>query len=134
MALSRRDARECALKVLYGYEFSKCNDADDFFDFTCAEGEIISDDFSKKLFLTTVANVEEIDETIEKYLKGWKKNRISKITLSVLRMCVCEMKYFDDIPAAVSMNEAVELAKKFDDDDAPKFVNGIANSVSKELK
>lgn len=134
MALSRRDARECALKVLYGYEFSKGSDADDFFDFTCAEADMISDDFSKQLFLATVANVEEIDETFEKYLKGWKKSRISKITLSILRMCVCEMKYFDDIPAAVSMNEAVELAKKFDDDDAPKFVNGIVNSVSKDLK
>ena len=134
MVVSRRAARECALKILYGYEFSKGENAEDFFDLMCAEGEIISDEFSKKLFLTAVENIAEIDKLIELHLKGWKKNRISKITLSVLRLCVCEMKYFDDIPAAVSMNEAVELAKTYDDDEAPKFVNGIVNAISKDLQ
>ena len=134
MAVSRRAARECALKVLYGYEIAKGDNAEDFFELTCAEGELVSDDFAKELFLTTVLNTAAIDELIELHLKGWKKSRISKITLSILRMCVCEMKYFDDIPAAVSMNEAVELSKTFDDDEAPKFVNGIVNAISKDLK
>ena len=55
------------------------------------------------------------------------------MTLSILRLCVCEMKYFDDIPSAVSMNEAVELAKIYDGDDAPAFINGIVNAVAKSL-
>ncbi len=129
--LSRRAARECALKMLYGYEFSREADPADFFELSCSEFETASDDFSRKLFLTTAENLAAIDETIEQNAKGWKLDRISKMTLSILRLCVCEMKYFDDIPFAVSMNEAVELAKIYDGDDAPAFINGIINAVAK---
>lgn len=129
--LSRRAARECALKMLYGYEFSREADPADFFELSCSEFETASDDFSKKLFLTAAENLAAIDETIERNAKGWKLDRISKMTLSILRLCVCEMKYFDDIPFAVSMNEAVELAKIYDGDDAPAFINGIINAVAK---
>ncbi len=129
--LSRRASRECALKMLYGYEFSREADPADFFELSCSESETASDDFSRKLFLTAAENLAAIDETIEQNAKGWKLERISKMTLSILRLCVCEMKYFDDIPSAVSMNEAVELAKIYDGDDAPAFINGIINAVAK---
>ncbi len=129
--LSRRASRECALKMLYGYEFSREADPADFFELSCSESETASDDFSRKLFLTAAENLAAIDETIERNAKGWKLERISKMTLSILRLCVCEMKYFDDIPSAVSMNEAVELAKIYDGDDAPAFINGIINAVAK---
>ena len=117
--------------MLYGYEFSREADPADFFELSCSEFETASDDFSRKLFLTTAENLAAIDETIEQNAKGWKLDRISKMTLSILRLCVCEMKYFDDIPFAVSMNEAVELAKIYDGDDAPAFINGIINAVAK---
>ena len=129
--LSRRAARECALKILYGYEFSREADPADFFELSCSEFETASDEFSKKLFVTAAENLTAIDEIIEQNAKGWKLERISKMTLSILRLCVCEMKYFDDIPSAVSMNEAVELAKIYDVDDAPSFINGIVNAVAK---
>ena len=129
--LSRRAARECALKILYGYEFSREADPADFFELSCSEFETASDEFSKKLFVTAAENLTAIDEIIEQNSKGWKLERISKMTLSILRLCVCEMKYFDDIPSAVSMNEAVELAKIYDGDDAPAFINGIVNAVAK---
>ena len=129
--LSRRAARECALKILYGYEFSREADPADFFELSCSEFETASDEFSKKLFVTAAENLTAIDEIIEQNEKGWKLERISKMTLSILRLCVCEMKYFDDIPSAVSMNEAVELAKIYDGDDAPAFINGIVNAVAK---
>ena len=129
--LSRRAARECALKILYGYEFSREADPADFFELSCSEFETASDEFSKKLFVTAAENLTAIDEIIEQNAKCWKLERISKMTLSILRLCVCEMKYFDDIPSAVSMNEAVELAKIYDGDDAPAFINGIVNAVAK---
>ena len=129
--LSRRAARECALKILYGYEFSREADPADFFELSCSEFETASDEFSKKLFVTAAENLTAIDEIIEQDAKGWKLERISTMTLSILRLCVCEMKYFDDIPSAVSMNEAVELAKIYDGDDAPAFINGIVNAVAK---
>ena len=129
--LSRRAARECALKILYGYEFSREADPADFFELSCSEFETASDEFSKKLFVTAAENLTAIDEIIEQNAKGWKLERISKMTLSILRLCVCEMKYFDDIPSAVSMNEAVELANIYDGDDAPAFINGIVNAAAK---
>ena len=129
--LSRRAARECALKILYGYEFSREADPADFFELSCSEFETASDEFSKKLFVTAAENLTAIDEIIEQNAKGWKLERISKMTLSILRLCVCEMKYFDDIPSAVSMNEAAELAKIYDGDDAPAFINGLVNAVAK---
>lgn len=131
--LSRRAARECAVQLLYGYEFSREAEPSDFFDLNCAEQQLPSDDFSRKLFMEAASHLDEIDALIAENAKGWKLGRISKMTLSVLRLCICEMKYFDDIPLAVSMNEAVELSKTFDDGDAPAFVNGIVNNVSKQL-
>ena len=109
--ISRRAARECALKTLYGFEFSREADPADCFELSCSEFETASDEFSKSLFLRAVSNLDEIDKIIEQNAKGWKTERLSKMTLSILRLCVCEMKYFDDSPSAVSMNEAVELAK-----------------------
>lgn len=132
--LTRRAARECAVKMLYSYEFSRDAEPDDFFDLGCAEAELASDEFSKRLFMTAVQNLPAIDEAISGSAKGWKLSRISKITLSILRLCICEMFYFDDIPDAVSMNEAVELAKIYDDEDSPAFINGIVNKISKEKK
>ena len=131
--ISRRAARECALKTLYGFEFSREADPADFFELSCSEFETASDEFSKSLFLRAVSNLDEIDKIIEQNAKGWKTERLSKMTLSILRLCVCEMKYFDDILSAVSMNEAVELAKIYDGDDAPAFINGIVNAVAKSL-
>ena len=132
--ISRREARECALKNIYAFSIACTDNPGDFFELNCAEQEIASDDFSYELYMKTVLHFEDIDKLIEENSKGWKVSRISKITLSILRMCICEFLYFDDIPGQVSMNEAVELAKKYDDDDAPSFVNGVVNAVYKGLK
>lgn len=132
--LQRRAARECAVKILYSYEFSRESEPGDFFDYSCAEAELISDDFSKSLFLTCAEHLDEIDAAIERHAEGWKMSRLSKMTLSILRLCVCELFYFDDIPNAVSMNEAVELAKIYEDDDSPAFINGIVNAIAGEKK
>lgn len=77
---------------------------------------------------------EEIDAIISRKLKaGWKLNRISKVSLAVLRLAVYEMKYMDDIPVSVSINEAVELSKKFTVEDDTSFINGVLGAVAKEL-
>ena len=67
----------------------------------------------------------QIDKYIEKYAKGWKINRISKTAMAVLRCAVCEVLYMDDIPNAAAINEAVELAKGYDDAETVSFVNGV---------
>lgn len=76
---------------------------------------------------------EEIEGIIKKHLKsGWSISRISKVSLTILKLAIFEMKYVDDVPAKVAINEAVELAKRYGDDDDPNFVNGLLASVYKE--
>ena len=67
----------------------------------------------------------QIDKYIEKYAKGWKVSRISKTAMAVMRCAVCEVLYMDDIPNAAAINEAVELAKGYDDADTVAFINGV---------
>ena len=102
------------------------------YDFAVENEAITGSDFVKKLLFATWENVESIDTVIEKYSHGWKISRISKVALAVLRLAICEMKYFDDIPVGVSINEAVELCKKYAAKDDSVFVNGILGSASKE--
>lgn len=79
-------------------------------------------------------NLEEIDRIISDHLSvKWKINRISRVSLSILRLAVYEMKYVEDIPSNVSINEAVELSKKFSGEEEYKFVNGILGAVSRDL-
>ena len=132
--ISRREARECALKNLYAYSISQSDNPGDFFELNCAEHELLSDDFSYELYMKTVLHLEDIDKLIEENSKEWKLSRISKVSLCIIRLCVCELMYYDDIPGQVSLNEAVELAKTYDDDDSPSFVNGVTNAIFKGLK
>ena len=71
------------------------------------------------------AHRDEIDEQIRRYAKGWKLERISKTALAVLRCALCEILYMDDIPNAAAINEAVELAKGYDEPDTVAFINGV---------
>ena len=75
-------------------------------------------------------HIAAIDEEIEKNAKGWKLPRISKMSLSVMRVCAYEL-LFTDTPAPIAINEAMEIDKQFDSDDAPAFVNGVLNSIAK---
>ncbi len=72
-----------------------------------------------------MSKIPELDEKINQVAEGWKTNRMGKVELAILRLAVYEMKYDDQIPEKVAINEAVELAKKFGGSDAPAFVNGI---------
>ena len=79
-------------------------------------------------------NLEEIDKIISDHLSAkWKLNRISRVSLSILRLAVYEMKYVEDIPTNVTINEAVELSKKFSGEEEYKFVNGILGAVSRDI-
>ena len=82
-------------------------------------------DYITRLVTLIDEHREEIDEQIRRYARGWKLERISRTALAVLRVALCEILYMDDIPAAASINEAVELAKGYDDPDTVAFVNGV---------
>jgi N utilization substance protein B len=76
---------------------------------------------------------DELDNIIEKYSEGWKSSRISKTAVACMRCAICEILYMDDIPQKVSVNEAVEIAKKYDEAEVVSFINGILGSFLKEL-
>ena len=71
------------------------------------------------------AHAEELDDYVEKYAKGWKPGRISKTALAVLRVALYEIKYVEDVPVAAAINEAVELAKNYDEPETVAFINGV---------
>lgn len=130
--LSRREARKEIVGLLFETEFKKDEQVQEIFALALEDRELPEDEYIQKAYLGICDNLAKIDELINKHSKGWKTYRMSKVSLSVLRLCVYEMLY-EEIPFAVSINEAVELSKIFDDDKAKSFINGILNSVKNEL-
>lgn len=90
--------------------------------------------YAKKLFEGVDSKIEELDEVINAYSKGWKTNRLPKVNLAILRLAIYEIKYVDDVPASVAINEAVELAKKYSGEGDYSFINGILGSVAKGVE
>lgn len=91
-------------------------------------------DYIKTVFLGVLAKRDEIDEKIRENLgKNWKLERISKVSLAVLRLAIFEILYIEDVPERVAINEAVEIEKKFDEPDNSAFVNGVLGGFLKSL-
>ena len=131
--MGRRASRELAMKLLYQLEMQKDDREQQksrfFEDNTLAEKD--------KVYINDVVNgvfgrQETIDNMIEVNSKGWKMGRISKVDLSIMRLSIYEICFRNDIPLNVSINEAVELAKKYSNKDAGSFVNGILSNIHKE--
>ncbi len=131
--MGRRASREMAMKLLYQLEIQKDGREDQkalfFEENTLAEKD--------KAYISNVIdgvynNCEFINNTIEVNSKGWKIGRISKVDLSIMRLSIYEICFRDDIPVSVSINEAVELAKKYSNEDAGSFVNGILSKIAAE--
>ena len=132
--ISRREAREILVGLLFETEFRADEDVNSIYALAIEDREIPNDDYIRKTYFAICDNVEKIDAVIGEHSNGWKTERMSKLSRSILRICVYEMLYIDDIPYTVSINEAVEIAKKFDDDKARPFINGILNSVKNQLE
>lgn len=132
--LSRREAREQVLGLLFETEFRSDETNVEIFAMSVEEREIPADDYIKKVYFGISENRNEIDQTIEKFSNGWKTSRLTKLSRSILRLAVYEMLYETEIPYSVSINEAVELAKKYDEDKARPFINGVLNSIKNSLE
>ena len=130
MGINRRDARELAFSLLFEYSFYTEVGASVFYERELALRGQPDDDYLRAVVLGTAEHIEEIDALIGKYSSGWKTSRMSRVSLAILRLCVYEMLYIDDIPYSVSINEAVELSKKYNDEKAHAFVNGILNTLA----
>ena len=132
--MQRSVMREFAFKLLYGLEVQKENtqeQVDLFIEANNIENEIAID-YLKDIVKGLNENNEEIENLITKNLKqNWSINRISKINVSLIKIAIYEMLY-KNVPYKVAINEVVELAKKYADDAAPVFINGILASIVKE--
>lgn len=92
------------------------------------------DEFAQQLACGVEQHLPELDEIIGKYAKGWSVKRLSRVCLALLRLALYEMKWEDDIPVSVSINEAVELAKEYGGENDAPYLNGILGTAAKELQ
>lgn len=131
--LNRRSSREAVLGLIFENEFGLYDDKTELYENAVAARGIEENEYIRTLYFGILEKRDVLDAYIEKYAKGRTLARISKIAKAVMRISIYEMLYIDDIPASVSINEAVELAKMYDDDKTKAFVNGILNAVKEEL-
>ena len=134
--MNRTEMRENAFKLIYSLEIQKVENVQEQINLYF-ESNNITDEEAKKYITNAVNGIEEHQEEILKDIETnlkeeWKLSRISKMDLTILKLAIYEIKY-TDVPYKVSINEAVELAKKYGEDKSKKFVNGILASVVKEM-
>ncbi len=128
--MNRKLAREMAVCFLFQIEFQKENIKEQVEEFLESYGDVKYDkDYFLEVINGVMNSLKEIDEIIETKAKGWTIDRIAKMDLPILRVAIFEIKHREDIPVGVSINEAVELAKKFGSDDSAKFINGLLGQV-----
>ena len=125
--MTRRALREQVFKMLFRVEFHDAEEMKEqavLFDEeeSCSEKD---KEYITKKFENIVEKITEIDAAVNEVAKGWKTTSMGKVDLTIIRLAVYEMKYEEDIPVKVAINEAVELAKQYGTDDSPAFVNGI---------
>jgi N utilization substance protein B len=128
----RSKAREVAIHILYQVEIAKTDYKEAFRSYLESypqKQEVI--DFSLMLIDGVITNLPKLDSLIKKYVKNWEIERMAVIDRNVLRMAAFEIIYLEEIPPKVSINEAIELAKRFGDIDSPRFVNGVLDKIYK---
>ena len=131
--MNRKTARENTFILLFEGVCKNDETAEEIFAKAVEYREFDYDDFVKKVFFGTYENAQIIAETVEASLQGWKKERVSPVSTALFRLATYEMMFVEDIPVKVSINEAIELSKKYDDEKAYIFVNGVLNSVADKL-
>ncbi len=131
--LNRRESREAVLGLVFENEYNCHDDKEQLYSTAVEARGIEENEYIKTVFFGILDKAEEIDAYIEKYAKGRRLSRIAKVAKSIMRISIYEMLYIASIPASVSINEAVELIKKYDDEKTKGFVNGVLNSVKEEL-
>lgn len=134
--MNRKKSREVTMKLLFQISINKEEVQEaihGFLDNHEEKSEDIDIDYVQRVLDGVLENLTEIDNYIEQYLINWKMNRISRINLAILRICTYELLFEKDIPGKVSVNEAIELAKKFSEESSVSFVNGVLDKIIKSV-
>ena len=133
---SRRHSREYALQMLYQMELSgdPLSHVFEHYWRRQAEEDAETREFAERLVQGVAGQKEEIDAFIVKYSTHWKLNRMAAVDKNILRIAVFELKNCKDIPLKVTLNEAIEIAKKFGSEESGSFINGVLDKIAKEFK
>ena len=130
--MTRREAREQAFMGLFEKIFDEESTISEIVEIA-KENELIKiNNFAEALLKAVEDNSEEVDSIIEANLQDWTLSRLPKVSLAVLRLAVSEIKYIDEVPDGVAVNEAVELAKKYGTSVDASFINGVLGAVAKD--
>lgn len=130
--MTRKEAREQAFFLIFEKSF-KDDEISEIIASAQEARELQTDEYIQNTVSGVFANIEVIDDIIANNISGWKINRLSKVSLALLRLAIYEIKYNDTIPVNVAINEAVELSKKFATPDDAVFINGVLGTVAKGL-
>ena len=131
--MKRTEAREHIFKMVFGLEFNTADEMPQqlemYFD-QLEEAKEKDREYIQKKAQAVAEHIEEIDRLINEHTTGWKTTRMNNVDLTILRLAVYEMKWDDDVPVSVAINEAVELAKRFGGDESPSFINGVLARIA----
>lgn len=132
---SRREAREMAVQFLYQHDLNPADIAAALAVFWDLQKPARKrNGFTEDLVRGILANLEPVDTKIKAYAENWKFERIAIVDRCILRLAIYELLFRDDIPPIVSINEALELAKKYSTEDSTRFINGILDRVKEDLQ
>ena len=131
--MTRREIREQAFVLLFEKMFNNDNTLTELADYAEESGLFTVHPFAMEIAVRTMDNIANLDERLSSLSRKWSLNRLSRVTLTILRLAASEILYFDDIPVSVSINEAVELAKKYATVEDSSFINGILGTFARNL-
>ncbi len=134
--MRRRKGREYAFQLLFRFDFTgKTPDSRDFDEFwTDKEDDPEIRDFSEDIVHGTISHLSEIDSAIRKAAENWGLERMAAADRNILRFATYELHYRKDIPSAVTINEAIEIAKRYSTNESASFINGILDTIAKGIE
>lgn len=133
--MRRREQREHIFKLLFMTHFNSQEEMSEqlaFYFESLEELEEKDETYMREKYEKILEHLNGIDEMLNEYSKGWKTTRMNRVDLNALRLAVYELKYDDEVPVGVAINEAVELAKRFGGDTSGSFVNGILGKIANQ--
>ena len=133
----RRQAREAALRILYFWEIGQTEPQqaiDAYFREHAPDAAPAVVEFATAIVLGTVQEIEQIDALIQRHAQHWRLERLAVIDRLILRLSAWELLHRGDTPAAVVLNEAIELARRFSTDESARFVNGVLDAMLKAIE
>ena len=134
MNMTRRESREVAITLLFERSFDYDRTAEEIMESAVEERDIKISEFARQLFIRADENLGDINEKIERCTDNWRLDRIDRVSLTVLRIAACEIDYFPEIPIEITVNEALELARHFGEEESVGFIHGVLGKYAKGVE